>query len=148
MRVRLSGARASQHDLRKSRILPLLTSITTAIKSPLFLWDRFAYANKEVCPSYIAAKSHPYKHILLQPLLLSTMANFSVECLARSYYEEMTPRTKDAALHSRNLSEIVEFTKESRSRYSATSPNSKFTDKPFVLRAAVDRAFVCVLIFD
>lgn len=99
-----------------------------------------------MCPSYIAAKSHPYKHILLQPLLLSTMANFSVECLARSYYEEI--RTKDAALHSRDLSEIVEFTKESRSRYSATSPNSKFTDKPFVLRAAVDRAFVCVLIFD
>ncbi|XP_030604513.1 ventral expressed homeobox [Archocentrus centrarchus] len=52
------------------------------------------------------------------------MANFSVECLAKSYYEEMTPQTKDAALHSKDLGEMEEFTKESRSQYSSTSPNN------------------------
>ncbi len=51
------------------------------------------------------------------------MANFSVEWLSKSYYEEMT------ALHSKAHSEMEEFTKESGSQYSPTSPNSKFTDK-------------------
>ena len=62
------------------------------------------------------------------------MANFSVEWLSQSYYttqrdtEEMTPK-KDAALYSKVHNEIVDVTKESRSQYSPTSPNSKFTDK-------------------
>ncbi|KAM7385138.1 hypothetical protein PAMP_001234 [Pampus punctatissimus] len=59
------------------------------------------------------------------------MANFSVEWLSQSYYttqrdtEEMTPK-KDDALYSKVHSEIVEFTKESRSQYSPTSPNNSF----------------------
>ncbi|XP_056252001.1 ventral expressed homeobox [Seriola aureovittata] len=48
------------------------------------------------------------------------MANFSIEWLSRSYYEE----TKDAALHSKVHGEMREFTKESRSQFSPTSPNN------------------------
>lgn len=50
------------------------------------------------------------------------MANFSVEWLSKSYYEEMTPRSK---VHR----EMEEFTKAPRSQCSPTSPNSKFTDQ-------------------
>lgn len=55
------------------------------------------------------------------------MANFSVEWLSKSYYEEMTAQGEDAALQSKV--EMEDFTKESRSQYSPTSPNSKSADK-------------------
>ncbi|XP_026210045.1 ventral expressed homeobox [Anabas testudineus] len=52
------------------------------------------------------------------------MANFSVEWLSKSYYEEITVPAKSAALHSKVHSENEEFTKDSRSQYSPTSPNN------------------------
>ncbi|XP_041803988.1 ventral expressed homeobox [Chelmon rostratus] len=49
------------------------------------------------------------------------MANFSVEWLSKSYYEEMTPRSK---VHR----EMEEFTKAPGSQCSPTSPNSSCGD--------------------
>ncbi|XP_042358555.1 ventral expressed homeobox [Plectropomus leopardus] len=45
------------------------------------------------------------------------MANFSVEWLSRSYYE-------DAAIHTKVHEEMEEFAKRSRNQYSTTSPNN------------------------
>lgn len=67
-------------------------------------------------------------HILTLQLRFN-MANFSVEWLSKSYYEEITVPAKSAALHSKVHSENEEFTKDSRSQYSPTSPNSKCVDK-------------------
>lgn len=78
-------------------------------------------------------------------LTTATMANFSVECLAKSYYEEVT-HTKDAALPSKHLSEIEKFTKELRSQCSSSSPNSKFTDRLCFIKGCHRRDFVCVLL--
>uniref|UniRef100_A0A4W6F845 Homeobox domain-containing protein n=1 Tax=Lates calcarifer TaxID=8187 RepID=A0A4W6F845_LATCA len=50
------------------------------------------------------------------------MANFSVEWLSRSYYEE-----PPLQVHSEVHRETEEFTKEPRREFSPTSPNSKFT---------------------
>ncbi|GAA6225210.1 ventral expressed homeobox [Lates japonicus] len=52
------------------------------------------------------------------------MANFSVEWLSKSYYEETPLQVKDAALHSKVHRETEEFTKESRREFSPTSPNN------------------------
>ncbi|XP_047459523.1 homeobox protein MSX-2-like [Mugil cephalus] len=52
------------------------------------------------------------------------MANFSIEWLSKSYYEEITLQERDAALHSKVHSEMGEFAKESRSQHSPTSPNN------------------------
>lgn len=43
-------------NVRKTTTQPLLTSITTTIKFLSFRWEAFAYANKEVCPSYISQR--------------------------------------------------------------------------------------------
>ncbi|KAF3708579.1 Homeobox protein vent1 [Channa argus] len=51
------------------------------------------------------------------------MANFSVEWLSKSYYEDIILQARDDALHSKAQSEEGEFTQESRSQYSPTSPN-------------------------
>ncbi|XP_034538258.1 ventral expressed homeobox [Notolabrus celidotus] len=47
------------------------------------------------------------------------MANFSVEWLSRSYYDEVTHRGEEAAQYSEINGEVEEFTKES----APTSPN-------------------------
>lgn len=60
------------------------------------------------------------------------MANFSVEWLSKSYYEEITVEAKDDARDSKVDSENEDFTKESRSQYSPISPNSKFIDELFL----------------
>ncbi|XP_044070673.1 ventral expressed homeobox [Siniperca chuatsi] len=52
------------------------------------------------------------------------MANFSVEWLSKSYYEETSVQGRAAARHSKVHSEMEEFTKDSRSHYSPTSPNN------------------------
>ncbi|XP_040906347.1 ventral expressed homeobox [Toxotes jaculatrix] len=52
------------------------------------------------------------------------MANFSVEWLSKSYYEETALQAKDAALHSKVHSKMEEFPKESRSQFTPTSPNN------------------------
>lgn len=77
-----------------------------------FRWEPFAYANKDVCTSYIVTKSHPRGS---NTILGYNMANFSVEWLSKSYYEETTQRQG--------------FSKAPSLQYSPTSPNSKLTDK-------------------
>ncbi|CAB1413767.1 unnamed protein product [Pleuronectes platessa] len=52
------------------------------------------------------------------------MANFSVEWLSRSFYEEGDLHIKSAALHSQPHTETEEFTKGSSSQFSPTSPNN------------------------
>uniref|UniRef100_A0A4W6DA41 Homeobox domain-containing protein n=1 Tax=Lates calcarifer TaxID=8187 RepID=A0A4W6DA41_LATCA len=103
-------------NVRKTTSLPLLTSITTTIK----------FLSFQVCP-YKAAQSQP-KGQRPRPahtwrsLLGCNMANFSVEWLSRSYYEE-----PPLQVHSEVHRETEEFTKEPRREFSPTSPNSKFT---------------------
>ncbi|XP_039995693.1 ventral expressed homeobox [Xiphias gladius] len=52
------------------------------------------------------------------------MANFTVEWLSKSYYEETARQAKDAALHSKVHSEMEELMREPRSQFSPTSPNN------------------------
>ena len=44
---------------KKTQMRPLLPSITTTIELLSLCCDPFAYANKAMCPSYIAARSRP-----------------------------------------------------------------------------------------
>ncbi|XP_072246404.1 ventral expressed homeobox [Leuresthes tenuis] len=60
----------------------------------------------------------------LWDLYVKIMANFSVEWLSKSYHEEGTLQAQGAALHSKVHSEMEEFAKRLRSRYSPTSPNN------------------------
>lgn len=68
---------------------------------------------------------------VLTLLLGYDMANFSVEWLSKSYYEEITVEAKAEARHSKVHSESEDF-KESGSQFSPISPNSKFIDELFL----------------